>query len=146
MRIIENNYVEVPPQPEYEIVCPHCKSKLVYETYDVCSCGDDKWIYCEACGREIKISEDDKLPTAETLQYPQDFYSFVNGVSINDKEINKWIKECINDLDKTVDYAARSSGDTLVFACKCDEASHLAEVVVAKKYQVTEVEIPEHKY
>lgn len=138
MRIIENNYKNTPQ--EYEIVCPHCKSKLAYTFDDIVSDGfDNKWIYCEACHEQILISE-------TPVQYPQDFYSFENGVPIKDTEINQWIKECINDLDKNNDCASRSSGNALVFAYKSDEESLMAEVVVAKNYQVTEVEISADKY
>lgn len=145
MRIIENNYRN--PNQEYEIICPHCKSKLSYTYDDVISDkSDNEWIYCEACHEQIIICDNKKTLTADILQYPQDFYSFENGVPIKDAEINEWIKECVNDLDKNIDYAARSSGDTLVFAYKSDQYSHMAEVVVAKKYQETEVEIPADKY
>lgn len=146
MRIIENNYAEVPPTQEYEIVCPHCKSKLVYETYDVCSCNDDRWIYCEACGKEINISEDDEFPTAKTIQYPKDFFSYADGVPVKDTEINKWVKDCINDLDKDTDYAFRASGDTMVFAYKSDADVPSATVIVAKKYQECEAKISQKNF
>lgn len=145
MRIIENNYQN--PNQEYEITCPHCKSKLSYTYDDVISDkSDNEWIYCEACHEQIIICDNEKTLTVDIVQYPQDFYSFENGVPVKDTEINEWIKECINDLDKNIDYAARSSGDSLVFAYKSDQYSHMAEVLVAKKYQVTEVEIPANKY
>lgn len=145
MRIIENNYQN--PNQEYEITCPHCKSKLSYTYDDVISDkSDNEWIYCEACHEQIIICDNEKTLTVDIVQYPQDFYSFENGVPVKDTEINKWIRECVNDLDKNIDYASRGSGDTLVFAYKSDQYSHMAEVVVAKKYQETEVEIPADKY
>ena len=145
MRIIENNYQN--PNQEYEITCPHCKSKLSYTYDDVISDkSDNEWIYCEACHEQIIICDNEKTLTVDIAQYPQDFYSFENGVPIKDTEINKWIKECVNDLDKNIDYASRSSGDSVVFVYKSDQYSHMAEVVVAKKYQETEVEIPADKY
>lgn len=145
MRIIENNCQN--PNQEYEITCPHCKSKLSYTYDDVISDkSDNEWIYCEACHEQIIICDNEKTLTVDIVQYPQDFYSFENGVPVKDAEINEWIRECVNDLDKNNDYASRSSGDSLVFACKNDEESHTAEVVVAKNYHVTEVEIPADKY
>ena len=132
MRIIENNYQN--PNQEYEITCPHCKSKLSYTYDDVISDkSDNEWLYCEACHEQIIICDNEKTLTVDIVQYPQDFYSFENGVPVKDAEINAWIKECVNDLDKNIDYASRSSGD-------------MAEVVVAKKYKETEVEIPADKY
>ena len=76
-----------------------------------------------------------------TVQYPKDFYSFENAVPIKDTEITEWVKECINDLDKDTDFSYRASGDTIVFAYKSDEDLPAATVIVAKKYQETDVKI-----
>ena len=83
MRIIENNYQN--PNQEYEITCPHCKSKLSYTYDDVISDkSDNEWIYCEACHEQIIICDNEKTLTVDIVQYPQDFYSFENGVPIKD--------------------------------------------------------------
>ena len=139
MRIIENNYQD--KEQEYEITCPHCKSKLAYKFGDIISDSfNDNWIYCPACNTEISIY-DNETPTAETIQYPKDFFSYADGVPINDVEINKWVKECVNDLDDDTSYSLRATGDTVVFAYKASEASSLATVIVAKKYQETDIKI-----
>lgn len=139
MRIIENNYQD--KEQEYEITCPHCKSKFAYKFDDVISDSfNDNWIYCPVCDKEISIY-DSETPTIETIQYPKDFYSFENAVPIKDDEVNKWVKECINDLDKDTDFSYRASGDTFVFAYKSDEDLPAATVVVAKNYQETDVKI-----
>lgn len=144
MRIIENNYQD--KEQEYEITCPHCKSKLAYKFDDVISDSfNDNWIYCPVCDKEISIY-DSETPTIETIQYPKDFYSFANAVLIKDDEVNKWVKECINDLDKGADFSYRASGDTIVFTCKSDESLPVAMVIVAKKYQETDVKIPQKKF
>ena len=137
MRIIEDNYQQ--PKQEYEIVCPHCKSKLAYTFDDVVSDGfNNEWIYCGVCGEQIAIWEDD-TPTEVT--YPQDFYSYADSVKVKDSETNEWIKKCVSDLDKDTDYSFMASGDTIVFAFKSDETMPSATVVVAKKYQETDVKI-----
>ena len=133
MRIIEDNYQH--PKQEYEIVCPHCKSKLAYTFDDVVS---DEWIYCGVCDEQIAIWEDD-TPTEVT--YPQDFYSYANAVKVKDSETNEWIKKCVGNLDKDTDYYFMASGDTIVFAFKSDEDVPVATVVVAKKYQEADVKI-----
>lgn len=139
MRIIENHYGD--KQQEYEITCPHCKSKLAYKFGDIISDSfNGSWIYCPVCDKEISIY-DDEIPTIETIQYPKDFYSFANAVLIKDNEVNKWAKECINDLNKGTDFSYRASGDTIVFAYKSDEDVPAATVVVAKNYQETDVKI-----
>lgn len=139
MRIIENNYQD--KEQEYEITCPHCGSKLAYKSDDVISDSfNDDWIYCPACNKEIPIY-DGEISTIETIQYPKDFFSYSDGVPVKDAEINKWVKECLNDLDKNTDYSYRASGDAIVFAYKSDESLPAATVVVAKKYQEADVKI-----
>lgn len=139
MRIIEKrcqNKIQ-----EYEITCPHCQSKLAYEFDDIISDRfNNNWIYCPVCNKEIPIYDSD-TPTVDTVQYPKDFFSYADGVPIKDAEINKTIKECVNDLDKDTDYSYRASGDTIVFAFKSDETLPAATVIVAKKYQETDVKI-----
>lgn len=140
MRIIEDHYQD--EQQEHEVTCPHCKSKLAYTFNDIThSEFGDEWIYCGVCGEEIFLSDSDKTPTIETIQYPKDFYSFANAVPIKDNEINKWVEKCINDLDKDTDFSYIASGDTIVFAYKSDKDLPSAAVVVAKKYQETDVKI-----
>lgn len=103
------------------------------------------YVECPCCGFSIPLNsekvDDEETPTINTVQYPKDFFSYADSVSIKDAEINKWVKECINDLDKDNDYSFRASGDTIVFAFKSDESSPSATVIVAKKYQETDVKI-----
>lgn len=140
MRIIEDHYQD--EQQEYEITCPHCRSKLAYTFNDIMhNIFGDKYIYCGVCGGEIFLFDGDETPTIDTIQYPKDFYSFANAVPIKDNEINKWVKECINDIDKDSDFSYRASGDTIVFAYKSDEDLPAATVIVAQKYQETDVKI-----
>lgn len=141
MRIIENNCQD--KQQEYEITCPHCKSKLAYAFDDIVSDRfEGEYLSCEACGEKIYLTvRGDEIPTAETIQYPKDFFSYTDGVPIKDTEINKWVKECVNDLNDDTTYSLRASGDTVVFAYKSDEDAPEATVIVAKKYQETDVKI-----
>jgi hypothetical protein len=145
MRIIENNYKD--KEQEYEITCPHCKSKLAYKFDDVISDSfNDNWIYCPVCDTGISICDSNETPTIDTIQYPKDFYSFENAVPIKDDEVNKWVKECINDLDKDTDFSYRASGDTFVFAYKSDEDLPSATVTVAKRYEEADVKIPRKNF
>lgn len=76
----------------------------------------------------------------------RDFYSFENAVLIKDDEVNKWVKECINSLDEDTDFSYIASGDTIVFAYKSDEDLSAATVIVAKKYEETDVKIPRKNF
>lgn len=138
MRIIESNYQD--KEQEYEITCPHCRSKIAYTFDDIVTDRfEGEYLHCGVCDKEIYL--DDEIPTADTIQYPKDFFSYADGVPINDAEINKWIKECVNDLDNDTSYSLRATGDTVVFAYKSSEDVPAATVIVANKYQETDVKI-----
>jgi len=144
MRIIENNYNA---HTEYERDCPRCNSKFAFSFGDLKmdSVTLSHYIECPCCGFDIPLNseevDDEETPTINTVQYPRDFFSYADGVSIKDNEINKWVKECVNDLDDDTSYSLRASGDTVVFAYKSDEDVSEATVIVAKKYQETDVKI-----
>ncbi len=144
MRVIENNYNA---HTEYERDCPRCNSKFAFSFGDLKmdSVTLSHYVECPCCGFSIPLNskevDNDETPTAETIQYPKNFFSYADGVPIKDAEINKWVKECINDLDKDTDFSYRASGDTIVFAYKSDEDLPAATVMVAKKYQETDVKI-----
>ena len=48
-------------------------------------------------------------------KFPDDFYSFYDGVDISNEEINEWIQRCISDLETNGGYCSSiSSGNTTV--------------------------------
>lgn len=150
MRVIENNY----KGKECTIICPHCSSVIAYEWDSLdrhITKSGRSYICCGACHEAIYINENDtdhvpinefdEIPTAEAIHYPKDFFSYADGVPIKDTEINKWVKECVNDLYGDTSYSLRATGDTVVFAYKSSEDASEATVIVAKKYQETDVKI-----
>ena len=144
MRIIKNNYNA---HTEYERDCPRCNSKFAFSFGDLKmdSVTLSHYVECPCCGFSIPLNsekvDDEETPTINTVQYPKDFFSYADSVSIKDAETNEWIKKCVRDLDKDTDYSFMASGDTIVFAFKSDEDVPAATVVVAKKYQETDVKI-----
>ena len=66
MKVIENNYGD--KQQEYEITCPHCRSKIAYTFGDVVSGGGNEWLYCGACNKEISLSEDELHATSRARE------------------------------------------------------------------------------
>ena len=151
MRIIEDHYQD--EQREYEITCPHCRSKLAYTFNDIThNESGDKWIYCGVCGGKIFLSDNNKTPTIDTIQYPRDFLSFPDDLpvttNIEDTKINEWIKECINDLDKDNNFSYNQCGDTMVFAFvfETDESLPVADVVVTKNFREAVVKIPRKNF
>lgn len=149
MRVIENNYNA---HTEYERDCPRCNSKFAFSFGDLKmdSVTLSHYVECPCCGFSIPLNsekvDDEETPTINTVQYPKDFFSYADGVSIKDDMINKWVKECVNDLDDDTSYSLRASGDTVVFAYKSSEDASEATVIVAKKYQETDVKISSKKF
>lgn len=149
MRIIENNYNA---HTEYERDCPRCNSKFAFSFGDLKmdSVTLSHYVECPCCGFSIPLNsekiDDCDTPTINTVQYPKDFYSFEKAVFIKEDEINKWVRECVNDLDKDTDFSYRASGDAIVFAYKSDEDVPAATVVVAKNYQEADVKIPRKNF
>ena len=144
MRIIENNYNA---HTEYERDCPRCNSKFAFSFGDLKmdSVTLSHYVECPCCEFSIPLNskevDDCDTPTINTVQYPQDFYSYADSAKVKDSETNEWIKKCVSDLDKDTDYSFMASGDTIVFAFKSDEDVPAATVVVAKKYQEVDVKI-----
>lgn len=136
MRVIKSDFQD--KEKEYEIVCPHCKSKLAYYNTDIRDSYESVYVVCPCCHNDIII---DSTPTVNEVQYPKDFFSYADGVSIDNTRVNEWVKKCVDDLDEDTDYAFRASGDTIVFAYKSDEDLPAATVIVAKKYQECDVKI-----
>ena len=137
MQIIKDNF-----NKNYEVDCPNCNSQLKYDDGDVDAGG---YIKCPCCGGLIFVGAETNI-TTETISYPESFFSYANGVAVRNKEVDKWVKDCLNALAKDVDYSVSASGDTIVFAYKSDEKSSMATVVVAKKYQECEVQIPKENF
>ena len=144
MRVIENKHYE---EPETEVTCPECGSRFAYNDSDIENWEWETYLHCPCCNTLIQLKyEKDDLPTIETIQYPKDFFSFKNGIPLRADEIDKWIKDCLNCLDKDNNYSCISSGDTIVFAYKSDEDSSAATVIVAKKYEEADVKIPRKNF
>lgn len=71
-------------------------------------------------------------------KYPDDFYDFSDGINIGDSQINRWIKEAIEDLENnSYDYASRASGNMHVHVRRIDEPDTEYEITVSSRYSQT---------
>lgn len=94
----------------------------IFELYDETArigfdSGEDI-VYMICCFERIKL----KSELENEINFPDDFYSWKDGVDIDDKQINKWIKEI-----QQGEYDNISSGNTIVF-------KNGNGIVVAKDY------------
>lgn len=73
--------------------------------------------------------------------YPNDFFDFNNGKNISDIEINKWIQECIDNLEKNKQSSSNSvsSGNTLVTVYRVNDSYFKYKACVSKGYYEAEI-------
>lgn len=131
-------FIDVPPPSE--LTCESCH-KVFEEPESYIGHYGLRFVRCPHCNYEQILNEGIEL-TPQNVVYPQHFDSYANGVSIKDEEINKWIKQCLSNLNKDQDFALVASGNTYVMAYKSDYDCHTAEVLVSKRYESTEVTMP----
>lgn len=127
MKIIKNNYMStdsVVRKPIWHITCAKCNSELIAEEEDTyigaLGC---RYVKCPCCGEENMLDDGITL-TKDNLSFPKHYFSFKNGVKLSNKEVDKYVKECIEALRNSTDnnfYATQTgTGDTHVFVFKYD--------------------------
>jgi len=102
-----------------KLTCSECGSEFEVEESDL-EVGE-LGLYqlpngCPCCGSEIEIDDGIDL-TVDNVNFPQHYYRF-NGRQLDDDEINKYVKECIETLrntdDKNFYHTFTGSGSTVV--------------------------------
>ena len=116
MKVIKNNY-DKNITSIHRVICDYCESELEITNSDI---SFNKYgnpvITCPICGRETCVAYDTKEITVENIAYPDDFYSFENGLDISNEKIKEWIKDGYENMNKrNTDFYYVSSGNTFVF-------------------------------
>ena len=113
MRIIQNNYQEDVNTTE-EIICEHCNSVFEIDDNDITKpVDDDEYVYCPCCHQKVYLYEPN---TKENIRFPTSYHCFENGINIKDDEIDTWVKECIEYLEKYPDEPYKYIGTGNSFA------------------------------
>ena len=146
IKIIKNNY-KIQPNEELiknnkiRIHCSECDSELEITEEDThIGWMGARFITCPCCGEESMVDELDGITlTKDNVEFPTHYYSFSDGVHIDDDTVNKWVKECIEEFDPNDENdwcRFTGSGDTMVFVSKLDEDEEY-DVYVCKNYYET---------
>ena len=138
MKIIKNNYKN--NNSVHRVICDCCDSELEITNDDITvNEFGDSIIKCPVCGEEVWVTPDVKELTIRNLVYPDDFYSFEDGVDIPSDTINKWIKICYDKIkyDDDNNFYYIASGNTFVFLHKMKEEIY---IMVAKNYKDTTID------
>ena len=138
MRIINNE------NEEKYVVCEKCKTKIGYTQDDI----EYKdygvpYIKCPHCSSQTMLEEEDCLElNKNNVKFPIHYYHFGEGKPIDDEQINKWVKESIEYLEKnpTEHFSYHASGDSIVFVIKYEDDEEYS-IIVAKNYYSTSVSI-----
>ena len=155
MRHYSNNELKGKVYSACDFECKgECEFFIPRKNYKCNSCGKNltgelevgefgcKYIMCDNCGEKKYIDElEPKTLTKDNVRFPQHYYHFDNGVSIDDNTINEWVKKCIKYLDnhKDEDYMTTGSGNAIVIVFRTEDEGYV--VYVCKNYYETNVEI-----
>ena len=131
----------IPRKEDCNYKCDNCGEDLTNEPkVGVFGC---RYIVCDNCGEENYIDElEPETLTKDNIRFPQHYYHFRDGVSIDDDTINEWVKKCIEYLEQNPneDHILTASGDSLVHVTRF-EGDGEYNVQVCKNYYETCVKI-----
>lgn len=130
MKIIKNNYNG---ENNIQYICEECNSIFEYNDDDIfMDINSVEYVRCPCCGHHCYI--DEETPTVDNIEFPKHFYKIgENAVKISDKEINRYIKECINWLKQNPNEPFRyiGTGDSFVVVFNHEDEYY---IMVAKNY------------
>lgn len=130
MKVIKNNYNE---ENNIQYICEECNSVFEYNDNDIyMDSHGDNYVECPCCGNRCYI--DEEIPTVDNIEFPKHFYKIgENAVKISDKEINRYVKECINWLEKNPNesFSYMGTGDSFVVVFNHENEYY---ILVAKNY------------
>ena len=136
MKIIQNNYNGY-TETTQEIVCEHCNSVFEIDNSDIITSEeDDEYVYCPCCRQKVYLYEPN---TKDNIRFPASYYAFEDGIDITDEEINKWVRECIECLEKNPEqpYKYIGSGNTFAVVFNFEDEYN---IIVTKNYFETYID------
>ena len=146
MKILKNNMLN--NEWPRKVICQECGSELEIEYEDVVIDQNRSYYYCPVCNCENDIhSCDEQKITIDNLRFPDDFFSFRNGVDLSNEEIKVCIIESVKHLRNHPDKESWciSSGNTFVEVWNCvDDGEY--HIFVAKDYYDCCVEYNQKDY
>jgi len=151
MKILKNNFEkEIVKEYPKKLICENCGSELEYDESDK-RVGEYGCVFidCPLCKYENELEEEGKTLTKDNIEFPMHFHHTskeTGDVTINDDGIKVWIKDCIDDLRTSNEFAtSRSSGDACVIVFKFDGDENY-EVIVTRNYYHTFIPFENEDY
>lgn len=138
MEIIKDNYSKTETKVVSDnYTCEKCQSVLNVSASDIKigQYGMYQWT-CPLCNNQNYVDEGIEL-TANNIEFPTHFATYKNGKQINNNELNKWVKECITNINKDCDYSMHASGNSFVLAYKSNEETEVSVIVCDNGYYET---------
>ena len=121
----------------YRQKCDNCAAELEFsfdDTYE--GWLGARYIKCPVCGEEVMAEEiEAKALYSSNIEFPKHFRKINKVVDIDDKEIQKWVKQCLKTAEESNEpygyFVSTGSGNTqVILMAYADEY----DIVVAKDY------------
>lgn len=129
MKVIKNNY----NRESIQYICEECNSIFEYNDDDIFMDNNGvEYVRCPCCKNHCYINEE--IPTVDNIEFPKHFHKIgENAIKISDKEINKYIKKCINWLEKNPNEPLSyiGTGDSFIVVFNHENEYY---ILVAKNY------------
>ena len=122
MKIIKNETKSIPSIFPFRTKCEYCNAELEVDKEDAYTGEYGLYDYiCPCCNMKNTIDDGIDL-TKDNLQFPIHYHSFNDGKDISNEEVDKWVKECIEKIEKDKEsyISWTGTGNTKVFVQKFD--------------------------
>ena len=143
MEVIENNF----NREKQRAVCSKCGSVVAITAEDLTEgeFGCHTWT-CPCC-ETVNVNDSSITLTEKNVTYPQHFASLKNGKQVSDKDLTEWVRQCVAEIDKGIEFSYRATGNSLVIAYKAESESCEVGVIVCNNgYEETFVQIPAERW
>ena len=125
----EHIQVDIPATDKTH-TCDRCGREFAYSpAAPVTGVGGMKYVHCPYCHEENIVDENRAVPPT----FPKTFFHFRNGAKLSDDQIQEYVNECLDYLNKhrDEDFAYAATGDTFVVALRWEDQT---QIVVGKDY------------
>lgn len=121
----------------YNLICEGCRAELEYayeDTYE--GYAGLRYIKCPECGCEIISEHFEGVDlNSSSVEFPKHFYHFVDGVDIQDAEIQDWVRRCLKQAEESNEpygyFFHTGTGNSVVILMGYEDEYN---IIVAKDY------------
>ena len=122
MEVIENNF----NREKQRVVCSKCGSVVAITAEDLTEGEFGCHVWTCPCCETVNVNDSSITLTEKNVIYPQHFASLKNGKQVSDKDLTEWVRQCVAELDKGIEFTYRATGNSLVIVlCLLHQHAHI---------------------